>query len=187
MFEHVHFVQSQAQSIVLETQTQAEQVVHETRSNAQQLAHEVQSHAAQVVHNTQTDAELAVHHGQSQAAFTEDRAKRLMQDHQAELSRVQDIASQAQFRAQTQLHESDARIQQLMALVESQQVALENQRVEHQGMSAQIAALQGIVTMLKHSSTPTTPVQDLKWRAESKRTDECDNVTPTRNQLRSTE
>ena len=69
--EHVHAVESQAQSVVLETQRQAEQVVNETRLNAQQMVHEMQAHHVQ----TQKDAELAVQRAQSHAATREDRAR----------------------------------------------------------------------------------------------------------------
>ena len=48
-----------------------------------------------------------------------------------------------------------------MALVESQHLALENQRIEHQGLSAQFAALQNEVIVLRHSSSTPTQVQDL--------------------------
>ena len=114
---------------------------------------------------TQKDSELAVQRAQLHATTTEDRARQLIQDlthkHQAELNRVQDIANQAQHQARSQLHEADARVQQLMALVESQHLALENQRVEQQGLSAQIAALQNEVTMLRHSTSSPTHAQDL--------------------------
>jgi hypothetical protein len=39
--------------------------------------------------------------------------------HRVKFIRAQDIANQAQLHAQTQLHETDIRIQQLMALVKS--------------------------------------------------------------------
>lgn len=65
VLEHVHAVESQAQSVVFETHRRAEQTVietqrqaeheaFETRATAQQLVHEVQAHAVQ----TQRDAEL---------------------------------------------------------------------------------------------------------------------------------
>ena len=52
--------------------------------------------------------------------------------HRMELSRVQDVANQAYHQAQVQLQEPDARVQNLMALVESQNLALENQRVQQE-------------------------------------------------------
>ena len=92
VLEHVHSVESQAQSIVSETRRQADQVVHETRSHAQQFVHEIQSQAAHVVQETQKDAEIAVQQAQSQAASVEDRAKKLIRDmsnqHRAELAQA---------------------------------------------------------------------------------------------------
>ena len=172
VLEHVHSVESQAQTIVRETQRQADQVVHETRSHAQQYVHEIHSQAAHVVQETQKGAEIAVHQAQSQAAAVEDRANKVIRDmsnqHRVELTRAQDIANQAQLHAQTQLHEADVRIQQLMALVESQHRTLENQRVEHQETLAQVASLQNEVTMLRHSVATPTPVQDLKGAVNQK-------------------
>ena len=159
--EHVHAVESQAHSVVLETQRRAEQVVNETRHSAQQLVHDMQARQMQ----SQKDSELAVQRAQFHATTTEDRARQLIQDltdrHQAELNRVQDIANQAQHQARPQLQEADARVQQLMALVDSQHSALENQRIEQQGLSAQVAALQNEVTMLRHSTSSPTHAQDL--------------------------
>ena len=79
VLEHVHSVESLAQTIVRETQRQADQVVHETRSHAQQYVHEIQSQAAHVVQETQKDAEIAVQQAQSQAASVEDRANKVIE------------------------------------------------------------------------------------------------------------
>ena len=56
--------------------------------------------------------------------------------------------------------ESDAQIQNLMAVVESQSQALETQRVRNEELSAHVAALQNEVVMLRHSSVPISPSQD---------------------------
>ena len=55
-----------------------------------------------------------------------------------------------------------------MALVESQHRTLENQKVEHQETLAQVAPLQNEVTMLRHSVSTPTPVQDLNGAINQK-------------------
>ena len=47
-----------------------------------------------------------------------------------------------------------------MAVVESQNQALETQRVGNEELSAHVAALQNEVVMLRHSSVLVTPLQD---------------------------
>ena len=172
VLEHVQAVESQAHSIVRETQRQAEQVVYDTKSHAQQYVHEIQSQAAHVVQETQKDAEFAIHKAQSQAASVEEKANQVIRDmstqHRAELTRAQDVANQVQLHAQTQLREADAKIQQLMAVVESQHRTLETQRVEHREALVQVAALQNEVTMLRHSASTPTPAQDLNGAVNQK-------------------
>ena len=80
VLEHVQSVESQAQTIVRETQRQADEVIHQTTSLAQQYVHEIQSQAAHVVQETQKDAEFAVQQAQSQAASVEDRANKVIRD-----------------------------------------------------------------------------------------------------------
>ena len=80
VLEHVQSVESQAQTIVRETQRQADEVIRQTTSLAQQYVHEIQSQAAHVVQETQKDAEIAVQQAQSQAASVEDRANKVIRD-----------------------------------------------------------------------------------------------------------
>lgn len=118
------------------------------------------------VHDTQLrarriydEAHSAVHQARSHAPTVEERANALIQEmnarHQSELTRVQDVANQLQYQAHVRSEEADAQLQKLMAVVESQNQALETQRVRNEELSAHVAAV-----MLRHSSVPVAPSQD---------------------------
>ena len=167
VIQHVQSVESQAQSMVRdavarvhETQHRAESVVHETQVQAQNVVHDTQLRA-QRIHD---EAHSAVHQARSYASTVEERANALIQEmnarHQSELTRAQDVANQLQYQAHVRSEEADAQLQKLMAVVESQNQALETQRVRNEELSAHIAALQNEVVMLRHSSVPVAPSQD---------------------------
>lgn len=164
VLEHVRSVESQAHSVVLQTQLQAQHAVHETRSTAQQLVHDVQHQAAEVVHNTRREAEHAIVQAKSQSASVEERASQLIREmtqrHHDELTQAQDAANQVQLQAHARIQSQDAHMTQLMAVVESQKDALDRQRVHNDQLTAQVAALQNEVVMLRHSSVPVANAQD---------------------------
>ena len=167
VIQHVQSVESQAQSMVRDAVTR----VHETQHRAERVVHEARVQAQNVVHDTQLraqrvydEAHNAVHQARSHASTVEERANALIQEmnarHQSELTRVQDVANQLQYQAHVRSQESDAQLQKLMAVVESQNQALETQRVRNEELSAHVAALQNEVVMLRHSSVPVAPSQD---------------------------
>ena len=166
VIQHVHSVEAQAHSMVHEAVAR----IHETQQVAS-VVHEAQLKAQGVVHETQLqaqrvydEAQSALHQARSRAATVEDRASVLIQEmnarHQAELTKAQDVANQLHHQAQVRSQEADAQIQKLMAVVESQSQALDTQRGRNEELSAQIAALQNEVVLLRHSSVPVAPPQD---------------------------
>ena len=168
VIQHVQSVESQAQSMVRDAVTG----VHETPHKAESVVHEARVQAQSVVYDTQLraqrvydEAHSAVHQARSHASTAEERASALIQEmnarHQSELTRAQDVANQRQYQAQVRSQESDAQIQKLMVVVESQSQALETQRVRNEELSAHVAALQNEVVMLRHSSVPVAPSQDI--------------------------
>ena len=167
VIQHVQSIESQAQSMVMDaasrvqqTQHKAASVVHETRMKAQSVVHETQLQAQRVY----DEAQSAVHQARSHASTVEGRASEIIQElntrHQSELAKAQDVANQLHYQAQVRSQESDAQIQKLMDVVESQSQALETQRVRNEELSAHVAALQNEVVMLRHSSVPVAPSQD---------------------------
>ena len=168
VIQHVQPIESQAQSMVMDaasrvqqTQHKAASVVHETRMKAQSVVHETQLQAQRVY----DEAQSAVHQARSHASTVEGRASEIIQElntrHQSELAKAQDVANQLHYQAQVRSQESDAQIQKLMDVVESQSQALETQRVRNEELSAHVAALQNEVVMLRHSSVPVAPSQDI--------------------------
>ena len=168
VIQHVQSIGSQAQSMVMDaasrvqqTQHKAASVVHETRMKAQSVVHETQLQAQRVY----DEAQSAVHQARSHASTVEGRASEIIQElntrHQSELAKAQDVANQLHYQAQVRSQESDAQIQKLMDVVESQSQALETQRVRNEELSAHVAALQNEVVMLRHSSVPVAPSQDI--------------------------
>ena len=160
MIQHVQSVESHAQSVVQEAVAH----VHETQRRVENVVHETHAHAQRVVSEAQRESTSVVLQAQSHVAAVEGRANEIIQElnsrHHSELTRAQDVANQVQYQAQACQQESDAKIQNLMAVVESQNQALEIQRVQNAELSARLAALQDEVVMLRNSSIPATPAQD---------------------------
>lgn len=158
--QHVQAVESQAHSVIHDAVTH----VHETQRRAESVVRETQVQAQRAVDDAQREARSVQLHAHSHVSAVEDKANMLIHEmqsrHHAELTRAQDLANQAQYQAQERLLESDAKMQNLMAVVESQNQALENQRVRNEELSAQVAALQSEVVMLRHSSVPVASSQD---------------------------
>ena len=79
--------------------------------------------------------------------------KDMQSRHHEEIARIQSIANEAHVQAQQQLNDAGEKVRQLMGVVENQNRQLKGQRLEQEGLMAQVSMLQNEVTMLRHANT----------------------------------
>ena len=156
ILQQAHAAVSEARGQTQRVMSQAESEVRALQSHAQTVQGEAQSS----IHEARTQVTEA----QAKVQSIESRASVLMAEmqanHRKEIVELQDVAQRAYSDSQQQLRVAEERKCELLEMIDSQNRALVSQRKEQKGLSAQLAALQNEVTMLRHSACTPSQVQD---------------------------
>ena len=156
ILQQAHAAVSEARGQTQRVMSQAESEVRALQSHVQTVQGEAQSS----IHEARTQVTEA----QAKVQSIESRASVLMAEmqanHRKEIVELQDVAQRAYSDSQQQLRVAEERNRELLEMIDSQNRALVSQRKEQKGLSAQLAALQNEVTMLRHSACTPSQVQD---------------------------